>query len=72
MKKQVKEDGIQKKIKRIKHSLDRIESGMCAELSIEYCTDYIGWLVQYKKVPKSTWLPLCEQATRIFENRLYC
>lgn len=57
-----------KRAEQIKKCLDRIESGLYSELDIHRCCDYIGWFAKFKKVPRSTWEPLCEQATRILEN----
>lgn len=70
-KKQVKENGIQKKIKRIERSLDRIERGSWSEFSIEDCADYIGWLAKFNKVPESVWSPLCDRIIQIFEDQGY-
>lgn len=60
--------GIDKKINRIRRSLDAIECGRYSELTYGYCCDYIAWLAKFKKVPESVWSPLCDQAVRIADS----
>ena len=62
--------GIAGKVQRVKRSLDAIERGSYSAFDIYRCCDYISWLAKFKKVPKETWLPLCEQATRILDAGL--
>ncbi len=58
-------NGIMKKLQRIERSLDAIESGRYSELTLSQCCDYIAWVAKFKKVPRKTWLPLCERATQL-------
>jgi len=62
-------NGVERKLARIEESLDRIELGKYADLSLSYCADYITWCAEFRKVPKSVWGPICERITRIFEER---
>lgn len=56
------------RVERVQRSLDAIENGRPSEFTISQCCDYIAWLAKWKKVPRSIWEPMCEQATRILEN----
>jgi len=58
---------ITKKLQRIERSLDAIESGRHSEFTLFQCCDYIGWVVQFHKVPEKTWAPLCERVTRLLD-----
>lgn len=58
-------------IKRVQRSLDKMEyGGGTPDFSIDKCCDYIAWLARFHKVPEEVWQPMCEQATRILENKL--
>lgn len=62
--------GVEQQVQRVKNSLRAIELGMYSEFTIDYCCNYISWLYRFKKVPRSVWEPLCDQATRILQS--YC
>ena len=61
--------GVEKKIDRIRQSLDAIERGRYHEFTLSECADYIAWLAKYKKAPREVWAPLCDQVTRLFNTR---
>ena len=58
---------VERKIARIRKSLNAIEAGRYSDLTIESCCNYIAWVTRYKKVPREIWEPLCEQATNILD-----
>lgn len=58
-----------KRLDRVKKSLDRWENGGHPELSLEACTEYIGWLYQFKKLPLDEIRELAEQCARIYDER---
>lgn len=60
---------IPNKLKRVERSLDAIECGRYSEFNIYECCEYIGWIAKWKKVPNDIWVPLCEKATKILEER---
>lgn len=59
--------GVAKRLKRIERSLNAIESGKPHEFTLDDCSKYVGWLVQYKKVPKSIWEPICDRITALYD-----
>lgn len=46
----IKSDTIQKKIKRVKDTLDRMERGLYVGVSIGWVTDQIAWLWKFRHI----------------------
>lgn len=67
----VKQATIERKVERVRQSLDAIERGRYHDLSIDSCVDTIDWLWRFRYISKECKNSLCDKAIEAMEASRY-
>ena len=65
----IKQDTIDRKVKRLENNLNRLERGLYHELSIDYIISQIDWLWKYRYISESKKNDLCDKVIEILKER---
>lgn len=67
----MKEATLERKVQRIKDSLDRLESGRYCDVSMSWICDQIAWLARFKYLQGESLNTLVNRATEVLEKGVY-
>lgn len=67
----MKEATLERKIKKITDSLDRLESGRYCDVSMSWICDQISWLAKFKYLQGESLNKLVDRTTELLDKGIY-
>lgn len=67
----MKEATLERKIRKINDSLDRLESGRYCDVSMSWICDQIAWLAKFKYLQDESLNTLVDRATELLDKGIY-